>query len=300
MILSDMVEQYRRSPKFCKLSTKTQKEYMAQQKKICETVVQNNVKLGDMKLKKISLKHMSAAYEQWLRIGGKNTVRTANIRKSNLSVVFKYAMQNELMDRNPLVGLDTVKDAVRQVKWERDEVKQFLDTAYSDFKYRSIALLCHMAYDFGQRVGDMRELTWDSINFNEKRIDITQSKRGAVVHLPVSDRLIKMLQQQKEDFDGISEYVCPRIPVRGTEYRPYTDKQVSYLVNDIKDEANIRPELWAMDFRRTAVTEMVESDVDVFGIMQVTGHQNPQSVKNYLVNTLDGATTALSKRNANG
>ena len=87
MILSDMVEQYRCSPKFCKLSTKTQKEYMAQQKKICETVVQNNVKLGDMKLKKISLKHMSLAYEQWLRLGGKNTVRAANIRKSNLSVV---------------------------------------------------------------------------------------------------------------------------------------------------------------------------------------------------------------------
>tara|TARA_R100000995_G_C3478336_1_gene122325 strand:- start:212 stop:1102 length:891 start_codon:yes stop_codon:yes gene_type:complete len=296
MILSEMVEKYRRSPKFCKLVAKTQKEYMAQQNKICKTVVQNNVRLGDMKLKRISLKHMSSAYEQWLKIG----VRTANVRKSALSVVFKYAMQNEVLDRNPLIGLETTKDNVRSVKWERDEVKRFLDTAYSDFKYRSIALLCHMAYDFGQRVGDMRELTWDSINFNEKRIDITQSKRGAVVHLPVSDKLIKMLQQQKEDFDGISEYVCPRVPIRGTEYRPYTDQQVSYLVNDIKNEANIRPELWAMDFRRTAVTEMVESDVDVFGIMQVTGHQNPQSVKNYLVNTLDGATTALSKRNANG
>jgi len=55
-----------------------------------------------------------------------------------------------------------------------------------------------------------------------------------------------------------------------------------------------------MDFRRTAVTEMVESDVDTFGIMQVTGHQNPQSVKNYLVNTREGAVTAMDKRTANG
>jgi hypothetical protein len=94
--------------------------------------------------------------------------------------------------------------------------------------------------------------------------------------------------------------VCPRIPIRGNGYREYSEQEISYLVNDIKREANIRPELWAMDSRRTAVTEMVESDVDVFGIMQVTGHQNPQSVKNYLVNTREGATTALSKRNANG
>tara|TARA_R110002073_G_scaffold171311_1_gene328339 strand:+ start:212 stop:1102 length:891 start_codon:yes stop_codon:yes gene_type:complete len=296
MILKDMAEQYRCSPKFCKLSIKTQKEYMSQQKKVCATIVQNNVRLGDMKLKKISLKHVAVAYEQWLRTG----TRTANMRKSSLSVVFKYAMQNELMDKNPLVGLETTKDSVRSVKWERDEVKRFLDIAYGNFKYRNIALLCQMAYDFGQRLKDMRQLKWCSINFIEKTANIKQSKRGAEVHLPIDDKLIKMLEQQKEDFDGVSEYVCPRIPIRGNGYREYSEQEISYLVNDIKREANIRPELWAMDFRRTAVTEMVESDVDVFGIMQVTGHQNPQSVKNYLVNTREGATTALSKRNANG
>lgn len=296
-----MVEQYRRSPKFCKLSTKTQKEYMAQQNKSCKTVVQNNVKLGDMKLKKISLKHMSSAYGQWLRIGGKDTVRTANMRKSSLSVVFKYAMQNELMDRNPLVGLDTVKDAVRQVKWERSEVKQFLDTEFKkdNFNYRNIGLLCQLAYDFGQRLKDIRHLRWNDIDFKEKTAHIKQSKRGAEVHLPIPDKLLEMLKIQKEDFDGISEYVCPRVPTRGNRYRYYEEQEISYLVNDIKEEANIRPELWAMDFRRSAVTEMVEKDVDVFGIMQVTGHQNPQSVKNYLVNTRKGAATALDKRNAN-
>tara|TARA_R100001377_G_scaffold83460_1_gene65012 strand:- start:1053 stop:1940 length:888 start_codon:yes stop_codon:yes gene_type:complete len=295
MILREMVDQYKKSPQFCKLVSNTQKDYIRQLNKICETVGWKS-RLGDMQLSRLSLKHMVFAYEQWLRVG----TRTANMRKSVLSVVLKYAMQHELLDKNPLTGLTTVKDAVRHVKWERDEVRKFLDTAYGNYKYRNIALLCQLAYDFGQRLTDIRQLKWSNINFIEKTANIKQLKRGASVHLPIKDELIKMLQQQKEDFDGVSEYVCPRIPVRGRRYREFSKYEISYLVNDIKKEANLRPELWAMDFRRTAVTEMVESDVDTFGIMQVTGHQNPQSVKNYLVNTREGAVTAMDKRTANG
>jgi hypothetical protein len=51
-----------------------------------------------------------------------------------------------------------------------------------------------------------------------------------------------------------------------------------------------------MDLRRTAITQMVEKGVDVVGIMQVSGHSTPQSVAPYLVNTLAGATEALSNR----
>jgi len=51
-----------------------------------------------------------------------------------------------------------------------------------------------------------------------------------------------------------------------------------------------------MDLRRTAITELVEEGVDITGIMQVSGHKNPQSVKPYLVNTYSGASQALSSR----
>ena len=43
--------------------------------------------------------------------------------------------------------------------WTPDQVKLFLDTAYSDFKWRSIGLIFHMAYEWAQRVGDMRNLS---------------------------------------------------------------------------------------------------------------------------------------------
>ena len=51
-----------------------------------------------------------------------------------------------------------------------------------------------------------------------------------------------------------------------------------------------------MDMRRTGITQMVDSGVDLAQIMSVSGHQNPQSVKPYMKNTLTAATNALSVR----
>jgi len=171
-----------------------------------------------------------------------------------------------------------------------------LSVAYADFRWRSIGLITHMSYDWAQRVGDMRNLKWKSINFDEKRLDIVQSKRGAEVHLPISDNLIKMLRQQEKDF-GFQEYVAPRVRPIAQSYTPYNIKEVSYLINEVKAEANLPKELTAMDLRRTAITEMVEGGVDLAGVMQVSGHRSPQSVKPYLVNTYSGAVKALEGRN---
>ena len=78
----------------------------------------------------------------------------------------------------------------------------------------------------------------------------------------------------------------------------YSLHEISYLVTRIKKKASLRSDLWAMDLRRTTITQMVEGGADIASIMQVSGHQNPQSVKPYLVNTFKGACQALSKRDA--
>ena len=104
-----------------------------------------------------------------------------------------------------------------------------------------------------------------------------------------------MLRKQQEDF-GFQEYVSPRVKPIAQSYSPYRMKEISYLVNEVKAKAKLPKELTAMDLRRTAITEMVEAGVDLAGIMQVSGHKDPQSVKPYLVNTYSGASTALNKR----
>jgi integrase len=199
------------------------------------------------------------------------------------------------MENDPVALIKTEATKPRKVKWTREQVKQFMTTAYSDFKWRSIGLIVHMSYEWAQRVGDMRTLTWDAIDFNAQRIDLTQSKRNADVHLPISDGLCAMLQQQKEDF-GFQPYVTPKpVPVAGA-YVPYTVDNIDQAINDVKKAAGLPKKLTAMDLRRTAITEMIEGGADLAHIMQVSGHRSPDSVTPYMVNTFSGASTALAKR----
>lgn len=288
--LEEVVDFYRNSDAYRRLSSSSQKDYDNHLSATLITEVEGK-QLRAYRCKNLKVRHIQQAYDQWLQVGN----RTANYRRSVLSAAWKHAMRYDVMIHNPISLVQTVAEKPRRVHWTREQVSIFLDTAYSDFRWRSIGLIVHMAYDWGQRVGDIRLLTWDSLDLNECRIDMTQSKRNAEVHLPISADLCQMLRQQKEDF-GFQQYVVPRVKPRAGAYTPYDKEEVSLYINDILDEANLPKELTAMDLRRTAVTEMMEGGVDLAGIMQVTGHQNAASVKPYMVNTFSGASKALAAR----
>ena len=288
--LQKVVQFYLHSDAFLRLAPSSQKDYERALDAVCDTRVERKT-LGKYRCADLKVRHMTQAYDKWLSVG----VRTANYRKTALSAAWKHAMRYDVVAHNPVQFIKTQSTKPRRVKWTRDYVTTFLETAYSDFRWRSIGLIVHMAYDWGQRVGDMRVLTWDKLDLNECRLDMTQSKRHAEVHLPISAGLCSMLRQQKEDF-GFQDWVVPKPnPVAGA-YVPYPIDQIAPTINAVLAEANLPHELTAMDLRRTAVTEMMEGGVDLAGIMQVTGHQNIASVKPYMVNTFSGASKALAAR----
>ena len=289
--VDDMVEYYYQSPQFRALRSRTQMDYEYCLNKAITTKISNTKTLGHIKLNKLGKADCKLAYQEWLARG----VRTANITATTLSIVLNMAEEMDFLIVNPMKAVKRMNEKPRKVMWTPDQVRTFLDTAYSDFKWRSIGLIVHMAYEFAQRVGDMRLLKWDNINFDARRLDLTQSKKRAEVHLPIEDNLYKMLQQQHEDF-GFQEYVAPHVRPIGGAYRPYTNIEVSPIVNDVKSACGLPSELYAMDMRRTAITEMVEAGVDSTQIMAVSGHTNPNSMKPYLRHTFTSANNALSRR----
>ena len=288
--LSQIIEFYMNSEAFRRLKHTTQRDYAVQLVAVINTPVEGK-DLGEYRCNKLKVRHISQAYDHWVKTG----VRTANYRKAVLSAAWKNALRFDIVVTNPISPVKTVSSEPRRVVWEREQVVAFLNTAYSNFEWRSIGLIVHMAYDWGQRVGDMRTLKWDRLNLDSCQLNLTQSKRNAAVHLPISNDLCQMLQQQKEDF-GFQSYVAPKPnPVAGA-YVPYPKDQIHIHINRVLDEANLPRELTAMDLRRTAVKEMMEGGADLLTTLQVTGHKNIASLKPYQVNTLSGATRALAAR----
>ena len=290
----DLVGYYRTTPQFLSLRLPTQKSYDYCIDRAVRTFFSPKVTFGRTNLGKIGVSECKIAYQEWLKSG----IRTANLTSTVISVLFNMAVELELMTSNPMRLVKKMQTKPRKVMWTYDQVRQFLDTAYSEFEWRSIGLIVHMAYNFAQRIGDMRSLRWDNINFEERRLDLEQSKRRAEVHIPITIHMYRMLEQQRKDF-GFQEYVAPHPYPRNGGYAIYTDVDISRMVNRVKEAANLPKELTAMDMRRTAITEMVEAGVDTTQIMAVSGHNSPQSMRPYIRHTYKTAASALERRENN-
>ncbi len=282
----DVVVEYWGSDAFRKLGSASQKDYYD-----CLRVINDDV--GSMSMKRLSVSLMQQCYITWLKRG----IYRANKIAAIMSILINWAKKNGISIENPMPLLEKTPNPQRTVMWEPEQVNKFLTTAYSEWKWRSIGLIVQMAYEWGQRVGDMRMLTWAAINFDKKRCDLVQSKRGAEVHLPISDTLMHVLKQQHETF-GFQCLVTPQVQPSDGSYKPYTKEMLHVYVNAVLEAAELPSYLTAMDMRRTAITEMVEAGVDITQIKQVSGHTNINSLTPYIKHTYTGASEALAQRQA--
>jgi len=286
--VNDVVQKYYSSNDFNMLRDKSKKDYQYFLGILTNT-------FGDVAYDELTSKQAKHAYEEWVVRG----ISFANHICTVSSIVFRYAIEMEYATINPFANVKRKSAPQRKVVWTEDDVRQFLDTAYSTFEWRSIGLIVHMAYEWCQRLGDMRLLTWDNFDFANRKLFLEQSKRRSQVTLPIEDDLYDMLIHQEQDF-GFQQYVVPRTsPVQG-EYHPYSMERLSKAGRAVMREAGLPDELRLMDLRRTGTTQMVEAGVPMGQIMSVTGHSNPQSVKPYMKNTYASANNALTTRKSHG
>ncbi len=290
MKLSKLVQDYFSSYDFNNLRDESAKQYNYYARQFLDTTV-SGINFFDIKVSNLTTRLAKLAYNQWCDRG----ITTANHTMAVARIIFNHGVRMEICNVNPFSTVRRRTVQPRKVVWSREYIKKFLNTAYSDYNSRNIGLIAHMAYEWCQRLGDMRVLKFENIDFNERVVHIEQSKRRADVHLPIEDDLFDMLVQQNDEF-GFQEYVAPRPkPIKG-KYVPYSLYKLPLHARNLMDKAALPKELRLSDLRRTGTTEMVEAGVGMAQIMSVTGHSNPQSVKPYMKNTLASADYALTKR----
>ena len=280
MNLKELSEKYYLSSDFNSLADKTKVDYQYCCSKLLDTEVDGNF-MAEMCLTKLNGATARRGYEVWLNRG----TFSANAICSVARKIYSFAMEMGYAETNPFSTFKRKATQARKVVWTKEQVKQFLDTAYSKFRWRNMGLIVQMSYEWCQRVGDMRMLEFENIDFDKQILNLEQSKRRALVHLPISDELIEMLQQQHQEF-GFQKYVAPYpYPFKGL-YKTYSLTRLSKVARDVMNASELPKELRIADLRRTGTTEMVEAGVPMGQIMSVTGHANPSSVKPYMKNTL--------------
>ena len=286
----DVLQEYYKSADFTRLGYRTQYDYRYCMNAMLDTVV-DRAKIGQMYFNTLSAPRAQKAYDQWLERG----TSFANHTQAVASKVFNWAIQRGFTETNPFSKLSKKPYKPRKVVWSRDDINLFLETAYSRFRWRSVGLIVQMAYEWCQRLGDMRTLTWDNLDLDVGVLYLEQSKRRAKVEIPISDDLLAMLKQQKADV-GYQPYVAPVCHDEKISHRCYDKMEFNSIGRDIRKTAGLPKELQLMDMRRTGTTEMVEAGVPLTNVMMVTGHASPASLKPYIKNTLAGARVAIDAR----
>ena len=288
----DMINTYKQSLDYQRLTDVSKKAYQYQLDLLCKLDCRGK-QFGTYKYDKVTTPMAQELYEQLCQRG----VTFANRVLSAIRKVYSYAIKFGRAEKNPWKDMEKYSEQPRRQVWTPDQVREFLTYCYSDFGTRSVGLIVHMAYEWAQRVGDMRELTWDCIDLADGTLTMTQSKRRAQVKIPIQDDLLTILRQQYDDF-GWQKYVAPNIHAKsGNGFKSYSVYTLSHAARRMMQDAGLPQELRISDLRRTATTEMVEAGVGMAQIMSVTGHANPQSVKPYMKNTLTSAKQACTLRN---
>lgn len=289
--LNQLLTQYLNTKHFNSLSYNTQNNYEYGLKSICQGHVFSK-SIGDIPINKINTVICTEMYDLWEEDVGTDH---ANQYARLLSVLINHFVALEFVTYNPMKNVTKRSHQPRSVVWTNDQVEIFLDKAFANYKWRNVGLIVMLAYEWGQRPVDIRNLKWKDIDFIKDTVTITQTKRGATVELPIDERLFKLIEQQETDW-GWQQYVVPCQRASDNAYRTLSVDQMNTLVGEVKQACGLPSDLRVGDLRKTAIVEMIKGGAEAMQVMSVTGHKNISSLNPYLKHNLETAIQALDRR----
>lgn len=289
--ISDLVKSYLNSIDYHKLSKKAKYDYDYYIKQWLDDKTVATT-LRSTRLCDLSTPICQRIYDS----NAAHSISLANHVLAVYRVLFSYAIRNGFAMFNPFKAVKRQTDKPRRTIWEREHLKKFMDTAFTRYEWRNVGLLVYMAYSWGQRLGDMRTLTWDNYDMDTGVLHLEQSKRRAKVSIPTHAGLRQMLEQQHKDFSW-QKYIAPSTRKDGDgKLHCFSLVALSQIGNEIMRAAGLPEHLRLMDLRRTAITEMVSAGVPITNVMAVSGHATPHSLTPYIRHTLKSATVAQEMR----
>jgi len=176
--------------------------------------------------------------------------------------------------------------------WKKEEIKSFLSTAFSDFKWRNVGLGVLLSYELAQPIRRLLEVQWSDVDLDKGTLEVIET--GAV--FPLTPTLKELLTRQKKDFRE-SRYVLPTVDPKGLDKSsPYAPKSFRAHFKVVLTKAGLNKELQLDGVKDTAIFELVEAGVPLVQVKAVTGHRDLKELHKYVVSGLTHSAYALSKR----
>src|SRR5258708_1819757 len=197
---------------------------------------------------------------------GETKTGMANLTKSVLQKMMKYAVKMKWRTDNPVLGIEPFKRGTHHT-WTEGELKTFETKWPLGTRQRlAYALLLYT----GQRVGDVAKMKRADIVDGE--VHVIQDKHGAEVYLPV----VLELEQ------ALRAYPAKGLSLIGQENgKPLSRPGLSEFMAQAIDQAELPAKCVAHGLRKAAMRRLAESGKTEKQIAAVSGHKTLREIERY-------------------
>ncbi|MCJ8342345.1 MAG: tyrosine-type recombinase/integrase [Cetobacterium sp.] len=150
---------------------------------------------------------------------------------------------------------------------------------YLEAKSKRDALLFNVGIWTGLRVSDILKLRVKDL-YNKSRLDVTQTKTGNIVHVPISPKLKKRVKSYVED-NNLQSYDYLIRSRKGIN-KPITRQQAYNILNGMAKYIGLE-NIGTHTLRKTAGYHMYKSNKNNIGVvMELLGHKDSASTLRYI------------------
>ena len=246
-------------------------------------------RIGDIKLKKLTTRHLQKLYKDLLDGGrvhpGKGQsagLSTTTVRSAHLMLhaALEWAVKERLIPRNPTE--DCIAPKPRKIEMQilpSEDMHAYLEAA----KARDLLPMFYLELVSGLRKGELIALRWDDLNIRNKTIsvskqyvrnpdgslELTRPKTENSVRLVSIPQAAVDLLIQEHNKHPDNPYLFPS-PITGEMYHP--DSVVNLHKKLLKDAG--LPHIHFHDLRHTFATTALQNGVDVKTVSSMLGHYN--------------------------
>jgi integrase len=131
---------------------------------------------------------------------------TLNRYLTTFGEVFKFARRQRLIKRahpSPLMGIERSPEPADPERYLRaEEVEKIINVARMiDRRWGRLVAMITVAYVTGIRVGKLKELRWESVNFKTRTIETAKNKNGDSLTAPINQACIDELKRLPQSAD---------------------------------------------------------------------------------------------------
>lgn len=217
------------------------------------------------------------------------TYKTVEQNICSIRAFLRYLLEKDIL-KNDLASKLPMVQARKQTRipsvWTKEELEKLITAIdRGNPKGKRDYAIFLLACVLGLRVSDIKNLTFDSFHWKEKKLIFTQSKTRETVTLPLPNEVgwavIDYLKYGRPKVDSTIVFVRHMAP-----FLPFSEgDHLSQLIQSYMRIAHLptlKKHRGMHSLRHTAASRMLENDTPLSVISDILGHTDPDSTAVYL------------------